>query len=92
MNAEVTPLVLGLGAPEIVVLLLVLMLLFGGKKLPELARGTGRALRIFKAETQGLMDDDDDEKPAINERRTNNETPSTSPKPENQRQSDDSDS
>ncbi len=31
------------------------MLLFGAKKLPELARGSGRALRIFKAETKGLM-------------------------------------
>ena len=38
------------------------MLLFGATKLPELARGSGRALRIFKAETKGLMDDDDDEK------------------------------
>ena len=36
------------------------MLLFGATKLPELARGSGRALRIFKAETKGLMDDDDD--------------------------------
>ena len=37
------------------------MLLFGAKKLPELARGSGRALRIFKAETKGLLDDDDDD-------------------------------
>ena len=49
-----------LGAPEIILILLVLVLLFGAKKLPELARGSGRALRIFKAETKGLMDDDDD--------------------------------
>jgi sec-independent protein translocase protein TatA len=45
---------------EIILILLVLVLLFGAKKLPELARGSGRALRIFKAETKGLMDDDDD--------------------------------
>jgi sec-independent protein translocase protein TatA len=32
---------------------------FGASKLPELARGSGRALRIFKAETKGLNDDDD---------------------------------
>ncbi len=50
-----------LGAPEIILIILVLVLLFGAKKLPELARGSGRALRIFKAETKGLMDDDDDE-------------------------------
>ena len=50
-----------LGPTEIILILLVLVLLFGAKKLPELARGSGRALRIFKAETKGLMDDDDDE-------------------------------
>jgi sec-independent protein translocase protein TatA len=50
----------GLGAPEILLILAVLVLLFGASKLPELARGSGRALRIFKAETKGLMDDDDE--------------------------------
>ena len=49
-----------LGPTEIILILLVIVLLFGAKKLPELARGSGRALRIFKAETKGLMDDDDD--------------------------------
>jgi sec-independent protein translocase protein TatA len=39
----------------------VIVLLFGASKLPELARGSGRALRIFKAETKGLLDDDDDD-------------------------------
>ena len=34
-------------------------LLFGGKKLPELARGSGRALRIFKSEVKDLGDDDE---------------------------------
>jgi sec-independent protein translocase protein TatA len=50
-----------IGAPEILIVILVLVILFGAKKLPELARGSGRAIRIFKAETKGLMDDDDDE-------------------------------
>jgi sec-independent protein translocase protein TatA len=48
-----------IGAPEILVLLGVVLLLFGGKKLPELARGSGRALRIFKSEVKSLQDDDD---------------------------------
>ena len=48
------------GGWEIVLIFLVILLLFGAKKLPELARGSGRALRIFKAETKGLVDDDDD--------------------------------
>jgi len=49
----------GLGTPELLIILAVLILLFGASKLPELARGSGRALRIFKAETKGLGDDDD---------------------------------
>jgi sec-independent protein translocase protein TatA len=51
-----------IGAPEIILIILALVLLFGAKKLPELARGSGRALRIFKAETKGLVDDDDDKR------------------------------
>jgi sec-independent protein translocase protein TatA len=52
-----------IGPWEIALVLIVLVLLFGAKKLPDLARGSGRALRIFKAETKGLMDDDDDDAP-----------------------------
>ncbi|MCW2780767.1 MAG: twin-arginine translocation protein TatA/E family subunit [Marmoricola sp.] len=54
------PLIAGLGTPELLIILVVLVLLFGANKLPDLARGSGRALRIFKAETKGLLDDDDD--------------------------------
>ena len=53
------PLIAVPGGWELVLIVLVILLLFGAKKLPELARGTGRALRIFKAETKGLGDDDD---------------------------------
>lgn len=60
------------GVPEMLLILAVVVLLFGAKKLPELARGSGRALRIFKAETKGLVDDDD--QPAELESRP--ETPS----------------
>ncbi|MEV7396370.1 Sec-independent protein translocase subunit TatA [Aeromicrobium sp. NPDC092404] len=54
-----------LGTTEILLVLAVVILLFGAKKLPELARGSGKALRIFKTEVKALHDDDDDEvKPA----------------------------
>jgi sec-independent protein translocase protein TatA len=43
---------------EIVIVLVLLLLLFGAKRLPDAARGLGRSLRIFKAETKGLRDDD----------------------------------
>jgi sec-independent protein translocase protein TatA len=49
-----------IGPTEIILVLLVLVLLFGARKLPELARGSGRALRIFKAETKGLTEDDEE--------------------------------
>ena len=52
------PLIGSLGTPELLLILAVLVLLFGASKLPDLARGSGRALRIFKAETKGLTDDD----------------------------------
>jgi sec-independent protein translocase protein TatA len=48
---------------EWLVILAIVILVFGAAKLPELARGTGQALRIFKAETKGLRDDDEDGKP-----------------------------
>ena len=54
----VNPLVAVPGGWELVLIVLVILLLFGAKKMPELARGSGRALRIFKAETKGLTDDD----------------------------------
>jgi sec-independent protein translocase protein TatA len=57
------PLIAGLGPQELILIVLVILLLFGAKKLPELARGSGRALRIFKAETKGLADGDDDDVP-----------------------------
>jgi sec-independent protein translocase protein TatA len=56
-----TPLVAVPGGWELIVIVLVIVLLFGAKKLPELARGSGQALRIFKDETKGLTSDDDDQ-------------------------------
>ena len=41
------------------VILAIVILVFGAAKLPDLARATGQSLRIFKAETKGLRDDED---------------------------------
>lgn len=46
-----------LGAPELILLLLVILLLFGAKKLPDLSRSLGRSLRIFKSETKAMSED-----------------------------------
>ncbi|GIE31483.1 hypothetical protein Ait01nite_045280 [Actinoplanes italicus] len=45
---------------HIIVLVIVLVLLFGAKRLPDAARSLGRSLRIIKAETKGLVDDNND--------------------------------
>lgn len=45
---------------HVIVLVVVLVLLFGAKRLPDAARSLGRSLRIMKAETKGLVDDDND--------------------------------
>lgn len=48
-----------LRGPELLVLVLIILLLFGAKRLPDVARGMGRSLRIFKAETKDLQADGD---------------------------------
>ncbi len=48
----------------IVILLALVAVLFGGKRLPEAARGLGRSMRIFKSEIKQMQDDDPAERPA----------------------------
>jgi sec-independent protein translocase protein TatA len=43
---------------HIAILVVVLVLLFGAKRLPDAARSLGRSMRILKAETKGLAEDD----------------------------------
>ena len=49
------------GFAEILLVLAILMLLFGAKKLPDLARGLGSGIRNFKGELQAPDDDEGDE-------------------------------
>ena len=49
----------GLGPPELIIILFVIILLFGAKKLPDLAAGLGKGIKEFKKATQG----EDDEEP-----------------------------
>ena len=39
---------MGLGAPEIIIIAIIILLLFGGKKIPELMRGLGKGVKEFK--------------------------------------------
>lgn len=47
-----------LGALEIALIILAVLVLFGYKKLPDASRSLGRSLRIFKGEMKGMKDDD----------------------------------
>jgi sec-independent protein translocase protein TatA len=51
---------LGIGAQELVIILLILLVIFGGRKIPELAKGLGRGIKEFK---KASGDDDDDKLP-----------------------------
>jgi sec-independent protein translocase protein TatA len=45
--------------PTIAILVILAIVLFGAKKLPDLARSLGRSARILKAESKGLVDDEE---------------------------------
>ncbi|WP_158825284.1 Sec-independent protein translocase subunit TatA/TatB [Mucilaginibacter lacusdianchii] len=45
---------LNIGTPELILILFVALLLFGGNKLPELARGLGKGIRDFKDASEGV--------------------------------------
>ena len=48
-----------IGWPEILIIAVVILVLFGSKKMPDAARSVGRSLRILKTEVKGLHDDDE---------------------------------
>ncbi|MFC1753629.1 twin-arginine translocase TatA/TatE family subunit [Thermoproteota archaeon] len=51
-----------IGMMEIVVVLVIILLLFGAKKVPELARALGQSLKEFKKGAKEVVDDSQDEK------------------------------
>jgi sec-independent protein translocase protein TatA len=53
-----------LGVPELLIIAGVIILLFGARKLPEMARSLGKSAKAFKEETKGLRGEDGEEKPA----------------------------
>ncbi len=50
---------MGLGPWEIIIIFVVVLLLFGGKKLPEFARGLGEGIKEFKKATNDIKDEVD---------------------------------
>ena len=53
----------GLGTPELIVILVIAFLIFGGKKLPEIGAGLGKAITSFK---RGIRDVEDEGKELMN--------------------------
>ncbi len=47
----------GIGGPELMMIMFVVLLLFGGQKLPELAKGLGKSLREFKKAASGVEEE-----------------------------------
>ncbi|MCD8483782.1 MAG: twin-arginine translocase TatA/TatE family subunit [Verrucomicrobia bacterium] len=47
----------GIGGPELLIILLVILLFFGAKRLPELAKGLGKSMREFKKATQDVQEE-----------------------------------
>ena len=58
-----------IGGQELLIVALIILLLFGGSKIPQLMRGLGRGVKEFKDGTKGLGldDDDDDDKSSKND-------------------------
>ncbi|HEU5474833.1 MAG TPA: Sec-independent protein translocase subunit TatA [Actinophytocola sp.] len=60
---------MNLGPWEILIIAVVIVLLFGARKMPAMARSLGQSMRILKAETKGMRNDDDPpettEEPAV---------------------------
>ena len=57
--------IFGLGVPELLIILAVVLLLFGGSRLAGLGKSTGRALKEFKEETKGLKEGEKNEPPSV---------------------------
>jgi sec-independent protein translocase protein TatA len=56
------PLFFSLGPTEMVILLVIVLILFGGSRLPSLMKGMGEGIRNFK---QGIHEDTDEKKPEV---------------------------
>jgi TatA/E family protein of Tat protein translocase len=52
----------GIGTQELIIILVIALLIFGPKKLPELARSTGKAINEFRKASSGILDEEESEK------------------------------
>ena len=64
----------GIGTTELLVILFIILLVFGSKKLPELAQGLGKGIREFKKATTDIQDELDLNKPLESPKPTNEQS------------------
>lgn len=54
-----------IGAPELIVILVIALIVLGPKRLPEVGKSVGKGMREFKASLSGMGDDEEDDHPVI---------------------------
>jgi sec-independent protein translocase protein TatA len=77
MNVFAPAFIQGIGGPELLIILVIILLLFGAKKLPELAKGLGKSMKEFKKATQDVQEDFQEAMDAVDTK----EKPATPPAP-----------
>lgn len=78
MNLLMTPLFLGLGGQEILIIAVLVLLLFGGRKIPELMKGLGKGIKSFKEGMNSLDAETDEKKPKAGDQAEKSEKPNSS--------------
>ena len=63
-----------LGTWEIILIVLVILLIFGGKKIPELMKGLGKGVKSFKDGVNGKADEEEKKSNSEQSERSNSET------------------
>lgn len=72
-----------LGATEIILILIVILIFFGARKIPELAQGLGKGMREFRKAAREIQDDINEEKRHINEPSSTRKTEKSSSETDN---------
>lgn len=66
-----------IGVPGLIIILVIVLIIFGPKKLPEIGGAVGKTFSEFKRSTKGLMDDDEEEEKDKKDKKETAETNKT---------------